>query len=121
MIAVSPGPRGIVSDTTAKASVIAPASANQRFRPSRPIHPHSMDETSDFQVALGLRQITMVIPPRHSSKVKTAFSFPPEPLSAATPEFIAPAKISWEVEWLASQKSLVSYGLPRYPSSSSPP
>ena len=40
-----------------------------------------MDETSDFQVALGLRQITMVIPP-HSSKVKTAFSFPPEPLSA---------------------------------------
>src|ERR1700691_3129075 len=34
-IAVSTGPRGTVNDTTAKASVIPPASTNQRCRPNR--------------------------------------------------------------------------------------
>ena len=46
-IAVSTAPRGTVNDTTAKARVVPPASANQRCRRNRLIRLHFMDRIGD--------------------------------------------------------------------------
>ena len=50
---VNEGPLGAIIETTAKTSVIAPASKNQRFRLSRLIRVYHMDEPDDSQIAFG--------------------------------------------------------------------
>src|ERR1700691_3991986 len=75
-IAVSTGPRGTVNDTTAKASVIPPASPNQRSRPNRLIRLSFYGQDQGFSPrfkpsrlrssprnrVLGLRTLGFVIP-----------------------------------------------------------
>ena len=71
-MAVSAGPRGKASDTTANASVTPPASANQRCRANRLIRLHSMDKTGDSQIAFGVKQVTFVTLPLHSESICAA-------------------------------------------------
>ena len=68
-MAVSAGPRGKASDTTANASVTPPASANQRCRANRLIRLHSMDKTGDSQIAFGVKQVTFVTLPLQSESI----------------------------------------------------
>lgn len=53
-------PRGKARDAPAKASVITPASTNQRFRWNRLIRLYFMDKNGDSQIAFGLQMVTIV-------------------------------------------------------------
>jgi len=61
----------MASEAAAKASVIAPASTNQRFRWNKLIRFHFMDKSGDSKIAFGLKMVTMVTNPENGNPEPT--------------------------------------------------